>query len=166
MKFKTEGKAAFIVFDEAIVKIDAEDLPRVKAFDWYLGSKGYVKAILGFGNERWDISLHQLIMSFPEGEMIDHKNRNPLDNRKENLRIASKALNRANSKKNRGAKAKFRGVYPRKDCPGKFRAAITIGRKVINLGTFTSEVSAAKAYDLEALKAFGEYATLNFPIVC
>jgi len=46
----------------------------------------------------------------------------------------------------------------------KWLATITKNRKGYSLGTFDSEIEAAKAYDKKALELYGENAKLNFPI--
>jgi hypothetical protein len=42
-------------------------------------------------------------------------------------------------------------------------ARITVNKKRMSLGSFKSEIDAAKAYDEAALKYYGNYAKLNFP---
>ena len=55
--------------------------------------------------------------------VIDHINRDPLDNRKENLRIVSHSINSINAKARIESKTKIRGVYYRKERPGISKAA-------------------------------------------
>jgi hypothetical protein len=45
---------------------------------------------------------------------------------------------------------------------GKWAASIKYNGKKIHLGLFDSEIDAAKTYDNEATKLFGEYINLNF----
>lgn len=49
------------------------------------------------------------------------------------------------------------------NCHHKWRAKIKVNGKTINIGTYEFAKDAAKAYDVEALKYFGEFAYLNFP---
>jgi hypothetical protein len=98
--------------------------------------------------------LHRAILSFPNGKEVDHKNLDGLDNRRENLRIASKSLNAANRRKCAG-KLQFKGVY----FTGRSLTKPFIARiNSKHLGYFETEEKAAAAY-FEAAKAqFGEFA--------
>ena len=93
--------------------------------------------------------------------VIDHINRNGLDNRKANLRLATVAQNAWNSRK-RKSRSRFKGVCFIKQ-KRKFRACIWANRKRIHLGYFQNETDAAKAYDHAAKKLHGYFASLNFP---
>ena len=103
------------------------------------------------------IKLTREIMGFPAGQ-VDHKNRNGLDNQHHNLRLATHQQQMANSDREpRGAG--YRGVRRHYN---RFVARMTHNRKDVYLGSFRTAVEAAKSYDRAALKAFGEFAVLNF----
>lgn len=92
---------------------------------------------------------------------VDHKNRNGLDNRKENLRLATHSQQKMNCVPSRGRR--FKGTQPtRGEERLPWRAKITINRKCIYLGQFKTEEEAAKAYDVKAKDVFGEFARTNF----
>ncbi len=101
------------------------------------------------------------IRKLSENEVVDHRNRDGLDNRSENIRIATRSENHANSKKykNKGA-SKFKGVGWDK-VNRKWRAKIMIDYCTIHLGRFDSEIEAALAYNKAAIKLFGEFALIN-----
>lgn len=90
--------------------------------------------------------------------IVDHANRNPLDNRRRNLRFATPSLNTVNRKYRN--KTGFRGVA---ENDGKFIARIWVDKKKRYLGNFATAELAALAYDKAAIAAFGEFALLNFP---
>ena len=53
--------------------------------------------------------MHRFLMSAPTNRMVDHVNGDKLDNRRENLRLATSSENQANRRAVRGA-SKFKGV--------------------------------------------------------
>ena len=119
------------------------------------------------------IPLHRVILERMVGrklnrnEHTDHINRNSLDNRRCNLRLASHTQNFANSDKqmvfnNKQVSSKYKGVCWDKSRE-KWLACIGKNNQQINLGRFDDEVEAAKAYDRAALQHFGEFANINFP---
>jgi len=106
--------------------------------------------------------LHREIMNPPEGLLVDHRNRDSLDNLRSNLRIATSAENVRNRQKTtRKTSSQFRGVSFNKNRQ-KWTAHIQYNGKTIFLGRFTSEVEAARVYDRAAIKYHGEFACLNF----
>jgi len=105
--------------------------------------------------------MHRHILYVPEGFVIDHINRNGLDNRKANLRPATVAQNAQNAVKRKN-RSGYKGVWLAKD-KRKWRAAIWHNNKREYLGYFNSPRQAAKAYDTAAKKHHGEFAALNFP---
>jgi len=113
-------------------------------------------------NKNTTIKMHRQIMNAKENEIVDHHDKNGLNNTRENLRIATAAQNNANSKRgmNRG-KSKYKGVCRDEKC-GKWRAGIKCQGKHIHLGMFEDEKQAARAYDEAAKKYHGEFAVLNF----
>jgi hypothetical protein len=94
----------------------------------------------------------------PPGRDVDHINRDKLDNRPENLRLATTAQNRANIGKQRNNSSGFKGVFLDK---GKFRAKIKCNGKQRFLGSYSTPEAAAAAYDGAALAAFGTFAMTN-----
>jgi HNH endonuclease len=109
------------------------------------------------------VRLHRFIMNPGPNETVDHINNNPLDNRKENLRICSLKDNsrntRAHTKKARKF-SKFKGVSWLKSC-NKWRAYIVKDNKQHHLGCHADEIQAAKAYNTAAKELFGEFARFN-----
>ena len=107
--------------------------------------------------------MHREVANTPDGMMCDHINGRTLDNRKANLRSATRLQNSWNlSKSSRVGYSKYKGItfYKSKQ---KWGAQICVDGRRIFLGKFEDETEAAKAYDKAAKKYFGEYAKLNFP---
>lgn len=93
-----------------------------------------------------------------EGFLIDHKNRVKLDCRRDNLRLATKSQNAANTEYSSGL-SQYKGVSYYEG----WRSHIKVDYVANYLGMFDTEVNAAIAYDLSALERFGEFACTNFP---
>ncbi len=115
------------------------------------------------GNRGKSYRMHREVANTPEGMECDHINGNSLDNRKANLRSATRQQNCwNNSKRKARTLSKYKGVsFNRKGRPWK--AMLTVSGKWTYLGSFDSEKKAAKAYDKAAKHHFGQYANLNFP---
>lgn len=120
-------------------------------------TEGYLKTVI----DGKFYQLHRLAWLYMTGEFpeytIDHKNNNRADNRFLNLRKATKAENKYNSKI-RDSKTGYKGVSKR--C-GNFRATIGYKYKVIHIGTYKTPEEAAQAYNEKALELYGEFARLN-----
>jgi hypothetical protein len=149
----TQGKSTIV---------DDEDYEMIieSGYKWLTSKSHGNYYALGFNNGD-HMLMHRLILKPASGVNLDHKNRNGLDNRRANLRIATNGQNQANSKTR--SKSGYRGAYKRKDC-SSYQASITVNRKVIKLGNYSKVKDAARAYDKAAREAFGEFATLNFPM--
>jgi hypothetical protein len=145
-----------LINTDMVALVNDEDYEEISKYDWNLTSNGYVRSYT-------PLFLHRFILKAPRNLDVDHKNNNPLDNQRENIRISTRSQNCANARKRRCAKSsKYKGVCWR-EYAHKWMAVITVNRKFIYLGYFTSETAAAIAYDLAALKYFREFSKLNFP---
>lgn len=100
---------------------------------------------------------------------IDHRDTDPGNNRWSNLRQATGAQNKANRRVQRDNVVGLKGVSPcfgaidratgkRKVRPGKFKAQISVGGKVLYLGQYDSPGEAHAAYKRAAVLYHGVYA--------
>lgn len=108
--------------------------------------------------------LHRLIVGARTGQCVDHINGDTLDNRRSNLRLCTTTENNRNVR-HYGLSSQFKGVQRLANCIDRWRAHIQVDGRLIHLGCFPSAAEAARAYDEAALKYFGEFARLNFPLV-
>ena len=111
---------------------------------------------------RTSLPMHRLIMDAPKGMDIDHINGNPLDNRKSNLRICTRAENMRNRGAQKNNTSGYKGVGWCKHRK-KWHAQIKHNGKQIYIGRYKDKEEAARAYDAKAKELHGEYAHLNFP---
>ncbi len=92
---------------------------------------------------------------------VDHKDRNPLNNRIENLRLCTHGQNVINKTKRR-SRHQYRGVRPLKGGQ-RWSARIVLDKREMHIGCFATEVEAARAYDASSLRIHGEFGVRNFP---
>lgn len=148
---------------------DLEDYALIKPHAWFLTSlrkykrTQYAGTSRPIGNGKYTtLSVHRLIMNLSDRSVdIDHINGNGLDNRRLNLRLATRSQNLANLPAINGRKYKGVHVYSTKRKGSQWRAKIQIHGKQINIGAFDSELEAAKAYNRAAIEHFGEFARIN-----
>jgi hypothetical protein len=142
--------------------VDVEDYEKLAQYDWQLSESESKKCYAVCLVNRKIVSMHRVIMNAPAGMFVDHRYGDGLDNRKENLRIATMAQNQYNRRKtSRKTSSKYKGVHLKKQY-NKYGAEISCNGKRTHLGYFDNEIDAAKAYDEAAKKLFGEFAKLNF----
>lgn len=145
-----------------VALIDADDMAAVHAAGaWYAnwtGNRWYAAKYKPGGGV---VRLHTFLTDWP---FVDHINGNGLDNRRTNLRPATRAQNSANAHMGRNNTSGYKGVSLHK-ASGLWRAYIGGGgRTRVELGLFTTPEEAALAYDEAAVARWGEYARPNFPI--
>jgi len=108
--------------------------------------------------------MHREILNlkYKDGNITDHKDRNGLNNQRENLRRSTSGLNNYNSKIRTDNFSGYRGVSWHK-MREKWQARICINKKEKFCGLYHDIILAAKAYDQAAMKYYRERAILNFP---
>lgn len=108
------------------------------------------------------LPMHRLILSAPQGLEVDHRNGNGLDNRRENLRLATKSQNTANRGKPKNGARRFKGV--RWDSIWScWMAILKFQGRTYRVAPLPTEEAAALAYDDLARIHHGEFACVNFP---
>lgn len=142
-------------------KVDIEDVEKV-SFRWQAkrNSNGvYAQRTV----MRKTQLMHRFIIDAADGQIVDHINRDTLDNRKSNLRIATESQNQANrvSVFRPGKASRYKGVSRSLSLKNPWQASIRANGKQYNLGLFPTEEAAAMAYDSAALDRFGEFARIN-----
>jgi hypothetical protein len=142
--------------------VDWADYDFLAQWKWHAadGRKGlwYVARRISLGNRTTYLYMHRVLLGLEsDGKRVgDHINRNPLDNRRENLRIANYSQNAANSRLRRDSTTGFKGVCWDKSS-GLYVATIMKDRRRIHLGSFQAAKEAAAAYRGAAELYHGEF---------
>lgn len=145
------------------VLVDDEDYDKVMERKWSLSfskNRKYIRVEARINYKL--VRLHRYLLGVIDKNVkVDHKDRNPLNNQKSNLRLCNQKENMRNCR-SKGNKTGFRGVYQNHKI-GKFRACISIDDKTFHIpGNFETAEEAAKVRDDYAQKISGEFAILNF----
>lgn len=133
--------------------VDDEDFSRVSGIKWCATTQDEKH----YAFNRKIGYMHRFLMAAGPGVQVDHRDDDGLNNRRSNLRIATKSQNMANAG-SRGGASRFRGVHRKRS---RWTAQITKDGKKRCLGTFDTEEQAAVAYNAAARELFGEFAWQN-----
>jgi hypothetical protein len=148
------GREKYFIVDDA-------DFETVMMHKWYLRPDGYVVRVEGSRRTgQRTIRLHRVINQTPEGLFTDHINGNRLDNRRRNLRSATKLQNNMNTSKKKTNTSGYLGVswcHRTK----KWRARIDMGGRNVTIGNFSTKEEAAYVFNQVAIQVRGEFARLN-----
>ncbi len=112
--------------------------------------------------------MHRAILGVTDPAIeVDHRSGDGLNNRRGNLREATRAQNSRNLGLPRNSTSGFKGVsFTRskgQPLAKPWQASINVNWKGYHLGYFATAAAAARAYDAAARVHFGEFARLNFP---
>lgn len=144
--------------------VDVGDFYELARHKWYAqpmkNGTFYPRRVTSLADGEKMITMSRWILGAKDGELADHVNRNPLDNRRCNLRIATREQNARNSKKARPSQSGFIGVRKSKN---KWMAKVGFEGGEIFVGMFNTPEEAALARDHKARELHGEFAVLNFP---
>lgn len=141
-----------------------------RQWKWCMGSRYAMRSIYSTGDDGQRSSrtlyLHvELAREFgiaEAGKQVDHRDRDRLNNRLENLRAASPQQQQWNTSKHRGCSSIYKGIYWNK-AKRRWRALIMVAGRQRLLGSFQSETAAADAYAVAAREHFGEFAGATTP---
>jgi hypothetical protein len=146
--------------DNTYAIVDAEDLPLVQNELWQI-SRGYVARNLSQSNPNIPRKMHRLICNCASDVDVDHINGNRRDNRRSNLRIATRTQNNCNkhnlSRRNKSGKT---GVSWDKKLK-KWVVHITVNKKTMYVGVYAELNEAVEVRRQKELDCFGTFAPLE-----
>jgi hypothetical protein len=151
--------------------VDDEDFDRLNQHKWYAAWRESTKSFYAVRNERQpdgrqlQIQMHRQILGLEKGDCRqgDHRESGlTLDNRRNNLRVATKLQNSRNRKLNANNIARFKGVSWNESAKS-FQVRICVDGAMVYLGYRADKTEAARIYDRAAIQLHGEFARLNFP---
>lgn len=143
--------------------VDDDDFDRLKIHRWFLlkdGKRCYAKRNVKIGDKWTTVSMHSDVLGLPRGRRIDHRDRDGLNNQKDNLRPATQSQNCMN-RVSPGNKFGFKGVSFDGRTSRPFFARLRTKGKTFQCGYFATAIEAAMAYNHKAVEVFGEFANLN-----
>lgn len=150
-----------------VALVDDELYEELSAHKWHarVNSSGLVYAIRNSPRpDKKTIYMHRVILGAPEGTGVDHIDRDGLNNKRANLRLATTSENQRNARRRIDNSSGYKGVAkysaPRSKKPWK--AHIGVNGVSRYLGVFDSAEEAARAYDRAAVEFYGEFAHRNF----
>lgn len=147
---------------------DLEDFDKVKEYTWRCTPKGYIESSVQIKYEDKKqyckcIPIGRFIMDLNSDDkrVVDHKDMNPKNNCKSNLRVCTRQQNNCNTKSEADSvHSKYKGVTIH-NASGLYQVRVVKNKKVMYNGYFKDELEAAKAYNEAALKYHGDFARLN-----
>lgn len=151
-----------------IALIDDEDADLLQ-FKWTTNGTNrryYVTGTMPIDGKNKSVKMHRIILERKIGrrlekhEECDHIHGNRLDNRRSELRLATRTENSRNTKKSSRNTSGYKGVYYNSN-DNRYTAQIVVNRKQIHLGRYTTAEDAYKVYCEAAQKYFGEFARLE-----
>lgn len=135
-----------------VCKIDVEDVERCKPYKWsiteMMGNTRYVRGMV----ENAHMSLHRFILNATKGEIVDHIDRNGLNDCKSNLRVVTSSENSVNSKTR--SRTGEKNIYRKNE---KYQVQIIRDYKNVYNRTFDSLREAVESRDTFLLKYNSEH---------
>jgi hypothetical protein len=137
--------------------VDDEDFEKLSQHKWYFHRSGYaVRNVRVANGKQYQQFMHRVILGLEKGSSLmgDHINQNKLDNRRSNLRAATRQGNSQNRSKLSSNTSGYVGVAQKGK---KWRAYIRDGCKQKTIGTYDTAEQASEAYQAAAKQIHGEF---------
>lgn len=135
-------------------RVDAIDYEAMKAKRWHLLNGRYARTTIAAGDKTKTVLMHRLILGVSPDQLVDHINGDGLDNRRQNLRIATATQNARNAAARGGS-----GYVGVRRLGKKWAAFIAPDGREIFLGQWDDKEVASAAYAAAAKRVYGEFAS-------
>lgn len=144
-KIKIMKDYAIVYVKDFEILVDLEDVEKISEYKWNIMSTGYAQARIGNSM----ILMQRFLVDCKKSQVVDHKNNNRLDNRKDNLKVVTRAKNNQNLSISKRNTTGYRGVTFDKNA-NKYRVRININGKEKHIGLFqTLEEAVNRRKELE-----------------
>lgn len=164
IEYPDKGYAEIVIYNRKNIEvaraiIDIEDVMICNQYKWFLKDEKYVRTHMNINDKDKKVGLHRIIMNVVDNKnvVVDHIDRNPLNNRKSNLRVTTQAKNCINKARQSNNTSGIVGVTWRKE-NNKWEAQIKLNGKMIHLGLFLDKEDAIKKRLESEIIYFGEFA--------
>lgn len=164
-EIRIEGDIAYVPLTKGFeAVIDVDDVPLVSMFNWHARVKPGASSYAAFrivrpDGVRADILMHRLIAQTPDHLDTDHRDGNGLNNRRSNLRNATKSQNMHNARQRVDNSSGYKGVCWHKK-KSKWVARIRLNGRQHHLGYFSTPQDAHEAYRQASDRMHGEFSRL------
>ena len=154
-EYSVDGNEVFVKLSntEEPMICDIDDWERLKKYTWCKSHYGYATANTTENGKRKTIKFHIEVLGKKNGMVIDHIDRNPLNNKKDNLRFVEQRVNSINCGIYKNNTSGIKGVKRRSDT-GKWSANIMVKYKNISLGCIDTKPEAKVAREKAEQKYF------------
>lgn len=148
-QIRVDGNIAYVPLTKGYeALIDAADVPLVEGFNWYVlkdGRSVYAMRTDRTGVRPRGVLMHRVIAGDPDGMEVDHHDTDGLNNRRLNLRVATKGQNQHNRRHNGNSASRLKGAsFCKRE--RRWRAQIKADGKKLHLGYHPTEEAAHAAY--------------------
>lgn len=149
-----------------VTLVDDDDYDYLNQFLWTVNTTSHPYVVRSAkkrernGKSAYKIYMHHVVLKSDRSYVVDHIDRNLLNNQKYNLRLVTMSQNIATAYFRPKGTSQYRGVSWDKR-RSVWECKIKVHKKSIFLGYFDDEAKAAMRYNQAALTYFGEFAALN-----
>lgn len=153
--FDVRGAELYITTKNGdIILADADNLELLSKSSWCISKTGY--AVANIQKRVTRMHRHILADMLCDSDVVDHKNGNPLDNRKSNLRICSQRENGKNTRLKETNRLGIKGVRLTKS--RRYNVRIVVDGKEVHVGNYTTVDAAIEARRQAEREYYGEFA--------